>query len=97
MLGPFAWTRFVSAACGAPPLFEMNWSDGYAVADEALTLIAMLSPNAAVVPLFARSGEIAPFQMNRELLVALSVWSNVPELVSISYQRSSAPAPPKTA
>ena len=57
----------MSADCGAAPLFEMNWSDGYAVADEALTLIAMLSPNAAVVPLFARSGEIAPFQLRRTL------------------------------
>src|SRR5438034_4930819 len=70
---------------------------GNVPAEDVLTDIAMLSPNDALVPLFARSGEIAPFQMKSELLVAAPDWKREPAVGSISYQRSSVPAPPNTA
>ena len=53
--------------------------------------------NAAVVPLFARSGEIAPFQTNSDPLLTAPDCNRVPAPGSISYQRSCVPAPPKTA
>src|SRR5438128_1972879 len=75
----------------------MNWRAGKVLADDVLTDMAMLSPKEPVVPLLARSGEIAPFQMKSELLVAAPDWNSVPALGSSSYQRSSVPAPPNTA
>src|SRR5712692_8122595 len=57
----------------------------------------MLSPNCAVVPLFARSGETAPFHTNSEPLVTAPDCRRAPAVGSISYQRSSEPAPPNTA
>src|SRR5207249_9573025 len=57
----------------------------------------MLLPKVLELPLFARSGEIAPFQTNSELLVAEPDWKRAPAAGSSSYQRSSEPAPPKTA
>ena len=49
-----------------------------------LTLIAMLSPNAPVAPLFARSGEIAPFQTKSDGLVTAPDWKSAPAFGSIS-------------
>src|SRR5947209_17638620 len=86
----------MSADCGAAPCFHMNWIAGYVDADDVLTLIAMLSPNAPAAPLFARSGEIAPFQTKSDGLLTAPDWKSAPAFGSISYQRSSAPAPPKT-
>src|SRR6266568_1104104 len=97
MLAPVAWTRFVSADCALVPFFHTNWIAGYVPADDVLTLIAMLSPNAPAAPLFARSGETAPFQTNSEPLPTTPDWRREPVFGSISYQRSSAPAPPDTA
>ena len=59
--------------------------------------MAMLSPNAAVAPVFARSGEAAPFQTKSDGLVTLPDCSSEPAAGSSSYHRSSVPAPPKTA
>jgi len=77
--------------------FQRMLIAGNVTADDVLTDMAMLSPNDALVPLLARSGEIAPFQMKSELLVAAPDWKREPAVGSISYQRSSVPAPPKTA
>jgi hypothetical protein len=52
------------------PFFQTTLMAGNVPAEEVLTDMAMLSPKDALVPLFARSGEIAPFQMKSELLVA---------------------------
>jgi hypothetical protein len=70
---------------------------GNVFAEDVLTDIAMLSPNDALVPVLARSGEMAPFQTKSELLVADPDCKRVPAAGAISYQRSSVPAPPKTA
>src|SRR6266571_4176043 len=87
----------MSGDCAFAPCFQTSWIAGYVVADDVLTLIAMLFPNAPTAPLFARSGETAPFQTNRDALLTAFDCSSEPELGSISYQRSSAPGPPKTA
>jgi len=87
----------LSPDCDALPVFETNWIAGKLVAEEVLTLIAMLLPCDPVVPLSARSGEIAPFHANSVVPPALPDWSTVPVAGSTSYQRSSAPGPPYTA
>jgi len=94
--GPVACTSFVSGDW-VLLFFDTNWMAGYVVADEVLTLIAMLLPNDALLPLFARSGETAPFQTKSEGSEALPDASGAVALGSSSYQRSSTPAPPKTA
>src|SRR5436190_775861 len=57
----------------------------------------MQSPNAPLEPLLARSGEIAPFQITSDGSVTTLDWIGVEVLGLSSYQRSSAPPPPKTA
>ena len=51
---------------------------GNVLAEDVLTDMAMLSPNDALVPVLARSGEIAPFQTKSELLVAAPDWKREP-------------------
>src|SRR6266571_8868571 len=87
----------MSGDCAFAPCFQTSWIAGYVVAEDVLTLIAMLSPNAPAAPLFARSGETAPFQTNSEPLLTAPDWRREPAFGSISYQRSSVPAPPYTA
>src|SRR5512132_2731809 len=70
---------------------------GNVLAGDVLTDIAMLSPHDPLVPVLARSGEIAPFQTKSEVLVADPDCKREPAAGLISYQRSSVPAPPKTA
>jgi hypothetical protein len=94
--GPPDWTRVLRADWGSLPCFQRNWMAGSVDADDVLTLMAMLSPKAALPPLFARSGETAPFQTNRPAPPAVPDCSNEAAFGSISYQRSSAPPPPKT-
>jgi len=95
--GPVAWTRLVRADWLFAPFFQRNPIAGNVSAEDVLTDMAMLSPNDPVVPLLARSGEIAPFQMKSELFVAAPDCKREPAPGSISYQRSSVPAPPNTA
>jgi len=61
--GPVAWTRLVSGDWLFAPFFQRKLMAGNVLAEDVLTDMAMLSPNIALVPLLARSGEIAPFQM----------------------------------
>lgn len=94
--GPLDWTRVLRVDWGSLPCFQRNRIAGSVDADDVLTLMAMLSPKAALPPVLARSGDTAPFHANRDALPAVPDCSNAAALGSISYQRSSAPGPPKT-
>src|SRR5690348_9732505 len=56
----------------------------------------MLSPCDPAEPVLARSGETAPFQTKSDGSPAVPDCSTEAAFGSISYQRSSAPGPPKT-
>src|ERR1700680_2771667 len=84
------------ADAGLAPILDATFSAGRVVDDEVVTSITMLPPNLAVAPFTKRSGDTAPLKMYRLLLVNLPVWRVLEVAGLISYQRTSAPAPPMT-
>src|SRR5436309_8546666 len=84
------------ADCAPAPIFETILIDGWTLDELALKLIAMSLPNAFVPLLTIRLGEIPPLKKNSDVLVAFPCWNSLSANGSISYQRTSEPAPPAT-
>src|SRR5205085_11548546 len=96
-LGPGDWTSSFKPVWAPLPFFHTNLIAGYVVDEDVLTLMAMLSPNAAELPSLARSGETAPFHTYSEEFDDAPCWKSEAVAGFISYQRSWDPAPPNTA
>src|SRR5437764_6512797 len=78
------------------PILEATLIVARADADDWLTLITMSPPNVLLVPLTRRSGEMAPLKVYRDVLLMVPFWIREWAAGLISYQRTWAPAPPKT-
>src|SRR6266436_6025232 len=78
------------------PILDATLMAARADADDWLTEITMSPPNFLLVPLTRRSGDIAPLNVYRDELVMVPCWITKWVAGLISYQRTWAPAPPKT-
>src|SRR5215813_1996950 len=78
------------------PILDATLIAGSTAEDDWLTLITMSPPNFLLVPLIRRSGDIAPLNVNSDELVMVPFWIREWVAGLISYQRTWAPAPPKT-
>src|SRR5437867_9969093 len=87
---------FTMADCEPPTGFVTIWIAGNAFADDVLNVSAIDPPKALSVELAtARSGETAALNAYRVELVTFPESRSAP-FGAISYQRTSAPAPPLT-
>src|SRR3954452_21415063 len=80
----------------AAPILETMKILASVVDDDELNTMTIESPNCLTVPLTCRSGLMAPLHRNTLVPVTLPDCSNEAAAGSISYQRTSAPAPPST-
>src|SRR5262249_61437864 len=83
--------RSVRAPSWAPRLRE-----GTAGAAGGWLFTPLPPPNFLLAPLIRRSGDIAPLNVNRDGLLMVPFWIREWVAGLISYQRTWAPAPPKT-
>src|SRR5881227_3361041 len=87
-----------NAEVGFVPILDTIWMAGNAVVDEVVNPVTMFPPKYRLdrgTPLTARSGEMAPLKTYRFASVMSPDWNRALFATSISYQRNSAPAPPK--
>src|SRR6266699_1663243 len=85
------------AETGLNPILDAALMAGRVVIDDRTTSITMSPPNRLVAPLTRRSGEMAPSKVKTDALLTVPCWIRVWVAGLISYQRTWAPAPPKTA
>src|SRR5258708_29547506 len=78
------------------PILDATLIATSADADDWLTLTTMSPPNFLLVPLTRRSGDMAPLNVYRDVLLMVPCWIRWCVAGLISYQRTWAPAPPKT-
>src|SRR5713226_9231494 len=78
------------------PILDAALIAGSADDDDWLTLITTSPPNSLLVPLTRRSGDMAPLNVYRVELLMVPFWIRAWVAGLISYQRTWAPAPPKT-
>src|SRR5438876_11415951 len=86
------------ADVGLEPIFDTIWTAGNAVVDEVVNPVTMFPPKYRLDrgrPWTARSGAMAPLNAYRLASVMSPDWNRALFATSISYQRHSAPAPPK--
>src|SRR5205814_5131815 len=79
-----------------PPILETILIDGNVAVELVLKFMTIALPPPFVPPLTWRFGVIAPLNSNRDGLVTLPLWNSECVAGLISYQRTSAPAPPLT-